>query len=93
MPHGQHAGTDDLPATQGHTGVSGMASGSRYEIRVLEALDQHWTAWFEGLRVSSDGSQTVICGPAADQAALHGLLDKICSLGLVLISVRQLDPE
>ena len=70
-----------------------MASGSRYEIRVLEALDQHWTAWFEGLRVSSDGSQTVICGPAADQAALHGLLDKICSLGLVLISVRQLDPE
>ncbi len=71
-----------------------MAPGSRYEIRVQgEALDRRWTAWFDGLQVSSDGSQTVICGPVADQAALHGLLNKVCGLGLVLIPVRRLDPK
>ena len=35
--------------------------------------------------------QTVICGPLADQPALHGLLVKIRDLGLCLISVRRLD--
>jgi hypothetical protein len=67
-------------------------TGSRYEIRVQGVLDECWAAWFEGLQVTDDGSRTVISGPVADQAALHGLLNKICGLGLVLISVRRLDP-
>jgi len=67
-------------------------AGSRYEIRVQGVLDGRWAAWFEGLQVTDDGSQTVIAGPVADQAALHGLLNKIGGLGLVLISVRRLDP-
>ncbi len=70
-----------------------MAPGPRYEIRVQGAVNQSWTAWFDGLQIRSDGSQTVLCGPVADQAALHGLLNKICGLGLVLISLRRLDPE
>jgi hypothetical protein len=92
MPRDQPASADEQPA-QGHADVSGMAPGPLYEIRVLGCLDRHWTTWFEGLQVSHDGSQTVICGPLADQAALHGLLNKVCGLGLVLISVRRLDPE
>ena len=70
-----------------------MGFNSRYEIRVKGILDQRWTAWFEDLHVSSDGEQTVICGPVADQAALHGLLTKVRDLGLFLISVRHLDPD
>ena len=66
---------------------------SRYEIRVKGILDGRWTAWFEDLRVTSDGGETVICGPVADQAALHGLLTKVRDLGLFLISVRHLDPD
>jgi hypothetical protein len=66
---------------------------ARYEIRVEGILGRRWTAWFEGLQVSSDGSQTVICGPVADQAAVHGLLNKVCGLGLVLVSARRLDPD
>jgi hypothetical protein len=66
---------------------------TRYEIRVKGILDGRWTAWFEGLRVSSDGEETVISGPVADQAALHGLLTKVRDLGLFLISVRHLDPD
>ncbi|HXZ75346.1 MAG TPA: hypothetical protein VEH31_31375 [Streptosporangiaceae bacterium] len=67
-------------------------TGSHYEVRVEGVLDGRWGAWFEDLQVTSDGSQTVISGPVADQAALHGLLNKVCGLGLVLISVRRLDP-
>jgi hypothetical protein len=70
-----------------------MGLNSRYEIRVKGILDQRWTAWFEDLHVSSDGEETVICGPVADQAALHGLLAKVRDLGLFLISVRHLDPD
>jgi hypothetical protein len=72
--------------------VSGAARSARYEIRVEGVLDQLWTAWFEGLQIDTDDTQTVISGPVADQAALHGLLNRICDLGLVLISVRRSDP-
>ena len=70
-----------------------MGLNSRYEIRVKGILDGRWTAWFEDLQVSSDGDETVIAGPVADQAALHGLLTKVRDLGLFLISVRHLDPD
>ena len=67
---------------------------ARYEIRVNGVLDSHWSAWFEGLTVvSAEAGQTVIAGPVADQAALHGLLAKIRDLGLPLLSVRHLDPD
>ena len=78
---------------QERAGVSGAASPADYEIRVEGVLDQRWTAWFEGLEIDSDQNQTVIWGPVADQAALHGLLNRVCDLGLVIVSVRRLDPE
>jgi hypothetical protein len=57
-------------------------------------LDARWSAWFEGLRVSShQAGQTTIAGPVADQAALHGLLAKIRDLGLELLSVRRIGPD
>ncbi len=61
-----------------------------YEIRVEGALDARWTAWFDGLDVTSDGEQTTIRGPLPDQSALHGVLVKIRDLGLCLICVRRL---
>ena len=72
--------------------MSGTAPSAGYEIRVEGVLDQRWTAWFEGLEITSDDSQTVISGPVTDQAALHGLLNRVADLGLVLVSVNRLDP-
>jgi len=68
-----------------------MAWPARYEIRVADVLDGRWAAWFDGLEISGQGEETVICGLVADQPALHGLLIKIRDLGLCLISVRRLD--
>ena len=70
-----------------------MGLNSRYEIRVKGILDGRWAAWFEDLQVTSDGQETPISGPVADQAALHGVLAKVRDLGLFLISVRHLDPD
>ena len=65
-----------------------------YEIRVRGVLGSGWSAWFDGLQVTSDDrGQTVIAGPVADQAALHGLLAKVRDLGLELLEVRRTDPD
>jgi hypothetical protein len=65
----------------------------RYEIRLKGRLDARWAAWFDGLTVTQDSDgTTVIGGPVADQAALHGLLQKTRDLGLPLISVNYLNP-
>jgi len=66
----------------------------RYEIRVEGALGQRWSPWFDGLQITSEpGGVTVIGGPVADQAALHGLLIKVRDLGLPLISLHRLDRQ
>jgi hypothetical protein len=59
-----------------------------YEIRVQGHLGDHWCTWFDGLTLThkQDG-MTVLAGPVVDQAELHGILAKICDLGLPLISV------
>jgi hypothetical protein len=66
----------------------------RYEICVEGVLDEQWSAWFDGMHITSqpDGV-TVIAGPVTDDAALHGLLARIRDLGLPLISLRRVGPE
>jgi uncharacterized protein YndB with AHSA1/START domain len=71
--------------------VSACGGPARYEIRVAGVLDGRWAAWFDGLQISGQGEETVICVLVADQPALHGLLTKVRDLGLCLISVRRLD--
>ena len=71
--------------------MSASSGPARYEIRVEGILDSRWAAWFNGLQISGQREETVICGLLADQAALHGLLTKIRDLGLCLISVHRLD--
>lgn len=59
-----------------------------YEIRLQGRLDPRWASWFEGMTLTdrTDGT-TVIHGLVADQAALHGLLQRLRDLGLPLLSV------
>ena len=65
-----------------------------YEIRLKGHLDSRWAAWFDGLSLThdSDGT-TVISGPVLDQAALHGLLQRVRDVGIPLVSVAQVDPD
>jgi hypothetical protein len=59
-----------------------------YQITVEGLLDDKWSQWFEGMEVTPQpGGETLLTGPVTDQAALHGLLQKIRDLGLPLVSV------
>jgi len=44
-----------------------------YETQVTDVLDEGWSAWFDGLQVTSDDrAQPTNAGPVVDQAALTG---------------------
>ena len=66
---------------------------ARYRIRVKGHLDDTWSYWFEGMAISSNGAETILTGPIADQAALHGLLIRIRDLNLTLLSLECLTSE
>jgi hypothetical protein len=66
----------------------------RYEIRLQGRLDPRWAAWFDGMTLTTaDDGTTALDGPMADQAALHGVLQKVRDLGLPLLSVTQHPPR
>jgi hypothetical protein len=70
----------DQNTTSGQTTV--------YQIRVSGHLGREWSGWFEGLTVTpQDNGDTLLTGPVADQAALHGLLKQVRDLGLPLLSI------
>ena len=65
-----------------------------YEIRVQGHLDRRWSNWFEGLTISYEGDgSTVLRGPLADEAALHGVLIKVRDLALPLLAVNRVVVE
>jgi len=75
-----------------------MSNGRRYEIpcvyqiRVKGTFPHDWSSWFEGFSVSlQENDETLLNGRVEDQAALHGVLAKIASLGLPLLSVTRLE--
>ena len=63
-----------------------------YEIRVPGELDESWSDWAGGMTITveseGDGPPVTTLTGTFDQAALHGLLRRLYSLGLPLISVN-----
>ena len=56
---------------------SSLSEPPIYQIRLKGQLGSEWAGWFEGLTVILDeDGDTLLVGPVADQAALHGLLKK-----------------
>jgi hypothetical protein len=72
--------------------VCGVSTAS-YEIHIKGRVSEQLVSSFEGMDVSVQSVETVLRGPVLDQAALHGLLDRIQALGLELIEVRRLPPH
>jgi hypothetical protein len=69
-----------------------------YKIKVPGHLDERWSEWAEGMTITvereGDGPPvTTLTGTVADQAALQGLLRRLYSLGLPLISVNWMDAD
>ncbi|HEX3051093.1 MAG TPA: hypothetical protein VHP83_10600 [Aggregatilineaceae bacterium] len=61
-----------------------------YEIRLEGYLDAQWSQWFDGLVIHHCGhDETVLTGPIADQAALHGILAKIRDIGIPILALQR----
>ncbi len=69
-----------------------LSQPASYQIKVPGHLDESWSEWVEGLTVTVENDDdslpvTTLTG-TFDQAALQGLLRRLYSLGLPLISVN-----
>jgi hypothetical protein len=65
-----------------------------YEVKIKDHLDPRWSETFAGLKLTHlEGNETLLSGSLPDQAALHGLLERIRDLNLTLISVSRGDPS
>ena len=65
-----------------------------YQFRLKGHLEPRWVKWFDGLTITLDeNGNTLLSGPVADQAALHGILKKVRDVGLPLLSVNSFEPD
>ena len=74
-----------------------MTHSGTYQIRVQGQISKRWSHWFEEMTIQANpgadaDATSVLIGPVADQAALLGLLQKLYTLGLPLLSVRRIEP-
>jgi hypothetical protein len=76
-----------------HTSSEDHYEPGVYETRIKGRLADRWADWFGGLTITlEDSGDTLLTGPVVDQAALHGLLKKVCDLGMPLLSVNRVEP-
>jgi len=71
-----------------------MGFSRSYRFQVQGELSPNWMDWFEGLeiKVQTDGT-TLLTGRLPDQSALHGILQKIRDVGLVLLLVEVIEEQ
>ena len=66
-----------------------------YQIKVPVELDERWSDWIGEMAITveidDDGRPVTTLTGTLDQAALHGLLRRLYSLGIPLISVSCTD--
>jgi len=63
----------------------------RYRVVVRGRLGEYLATAFEQLELESRAGETSLTGTFADQALLHGLLDRLRDLGIQLVSVNAVD--
>ena len=66
-----------------------MKTNANYQICIENHLDERWMRHFEGLVVTRHPNGEMVISGLMDQAALHGILNRIRDLGLELISVQR----
>jgi hypothetical protein len=66
-----------------------MTAAEDYQIRIKGRVSDSILANFDGLDADFEPAETVLHGVDLDQAALHGVLERVRSLGLELVEVRK----
>lgn len=71
----------------------GTSGPELYKIIIKGHLEKKWSNWFEGMKISLKGPNTILIGALADQSALHGLLVRIRDLNLPLLLVEKIEKK
>jgi hypothetical protein len=59
-----------------------------YQIRVQGLFAESWSDWLGGIAITPQANgETLLTGPIVDQAALHGILDKLYAMNLPLLAL------
>ena len=74
-----------------------LNSQNKYEIKIYGQPDESWQGWFGEAKTSTEplldtGQVTTISDITMDQAGLVGLIRRLHGHGIVLVSIRQVDP-
>ncbi len=92
MEDDQKSKNENEPGAESEPSEVEKLLGQCYEICIGGKLDSSWSDWFDGFEMSGCGKDwTMLCGRVADQAALLGILNKLCGLNLPLVSVNEVD--
>jgi hypothetical protein len=67
--------------------------GTLYRIVVRSELTDRYASAFEGMEIETKEGQTILSGEVKDQPHLFGILDRLNSLGLELLSVQAISEE
>jgi len=67
--------------------------GTLYRIVVRSELSDRYASAFEGMEMEAKNGQTILTGEVKDQPHLFGILDRLNSLGLELLSVQALKED
>lgn len=69
--------------------MSSLPEGEWVIITVKGHLGEDWAEWFEGLAIENTANgESTLSGIVADQAMLHGVLERIRDLNLALVFVQ-----
>jgi hypothetical protein len=79
------------------SGIS-MDQSIEYKIEIQGRLEDRWSGWFDDMNISvrsetGEPTVTVLSGLVTDQAALHGLLNRIRDLSIPLLSVQLMNSD
>jgi hypothetical protein len=66
-------------------------AGREYRLVVEGELSDRVQSAFEGMSLTRERGNTVLCGPVRDQAELQGILRRVSDLGLTLLSANAMD--
>ena len=73
--------------------VSKNSTANVYRIVVRRELSDRYAVAFEGIQMEAKNGRTILTGEVKDQPHLFGILDRLNSLGLELLSVQALSEE
>jgi hypothetical protein len=64
---------------------------SLYRVVIRGGLGPSFASAFEEFEIARQGGETSLTGCFADQAQLHGLLDRLRDLGIPIVSVNPVE--